>query len=319
MNTEPIGVPSVNDPSDNLLQINGVGPGYADSLNRIEIRKFSDFLKYSSNAELHRALKEAGEDVPLWKITRYDWLGQARRLSESGVAEEDQPEGTLETVVETGLAEISDPPQYRQALAAGWAQFVGFNLYFEYDLEQEGRREWRTVVYKTLEPDSFNSKETFSGVEPSAWSEWIMNKAALPAEAWAPDEAVEAATQPLPAGNSLVIGDIEVNALPPSSEFPEKRIDTTMQFRLAGDNSATLADARASFRVEIYTLEMESRALNLVASGQGQLQPQVLEYKKHLLFPLPELGRYELYGLVLLLPPAEMVACRQGPIISIKP
>jgi hypothetical protein len=311
MNTDRIEHSFANDREDDLLAISGVGPGYAEALKRINIRRYADFSAYGTNLDLHQALVEAGQNVPLWKITKFDWVGKAKELAGEEAGGEPTP------------PEESETEQLRHASAAGWAQYAGFNVYFEHSLEGLTSRNWHTVVYKSLEPDGFNDKQIFPGIEPEVWVEWIMSRAELPHDAKPPAferrQTGEPMPQPPPIENRIAIGDITVAMLPPSSEYPERRLNTNVRFSLIGAGVQALAANHAPFRVEIHAMDVEAGTSALVASSQGQFQPEITEYASNQAFPLPDVGRYDIYGLVLLLPPAEMVACRQGPTIRIVP
>lgn len=313
MKKERIEQPAQHDRSDDLLAISGIGPGYAEALQRINIHRYADFSAYATNLELHQALVEAGQNVPLWKITKFDWVGKAKELAGEEVDEVLSP-------LEAGEAE-QEPP--RHASAAGWAQYAGFNVYFEHSLEEPTSRDWHTIVYKSLEPDGFNDKQIFTGVEPEIWVDWIMSRAELPDDAkpGAYERPRPGETQPIPPAteNRIAMGDITVSMLPPSSEYPEKRLNANVRFNLIGEGVQALAAIYAPYRVEIHAMDIETGASALVASSQGQFQPEITDYASNHAFPLPDVGRYDIYGLVLLLPPAEMVACRQGPTIRIVP
>jgi hypothetical protein len=54
-----------------------------------------------------------------------------------------------------------------------------------------------------------------------------------------------------------------------------------------------------------------------VATDKGQLDPAYTVYQKKLAFALPQVGRYELHTIVLLLPPYEMMTFYQGPRMKI--
>jgi hypothetical protein len=319
MNTDEYKDASKPDSGDDLQQITGIGPGYAEALNKIGIYHFADFLQYETSEELRQALMEVGVSIPIWKITRSDWLGQAK-------AKVKAYETAREAAQEKHKA--GNPThEPGQDLSQRWTQFAGFNLYFEYRTGEDGEREWQTRVYKSLEPDNFNGKKEFSGVDPASWVEWILAEAKLPVDAGAPPvEITIEKTGPTPvpvatptAAVGMEILDVQITQLPPSSSFPEKQLDAKVQFRLFGDEAELLTADRPPFRVEVHAVEMESKLSKLVASGQSLLQPDLTEYTSHQTFPFPELGRYELHSLVILLPPAEMMTYHRGPTISIVP
>ena len=313
MKTDQIEQSVESDRGDDLSAISGIGPSYAEALKRIGIHRYTDFAAYATNNDLHAALVEAGENIPLWKITKSDWVGTAKELAGKEHEEEPPPPARHE----------ADTDQPHHASAEGWSQYAGFNVYFEHDLEAGAPRNWHTVVYKSLEPDRFNDKQIFEGVEPVAWVDWIMRRAELPFEvkpvAGGREPNGEPPPQPPAGENRLAISDITVSMLPPSSEYPEKRLNARVRFDLSGAEAEALAGQHAPYRVEFHAVDVATGTSTLVASGQSQFQPEIMEYTSNQAFPLPEVGRYDVYGLVLLLPPVEMVACRQGPTIRIVP
>ena len=115
----------------------------------------------------------------------------------------------------------------------------------------------------------------------------------------------------------LNIEDVEVSELGPNSGTPEKQLQVAVHFRLSGDLAKDLAAKRPEYRLEVYTVETETDDLSLVGSGRGHLGPQLLEYTRRQAFPLPEVGRYQIYCVILLLPPSELVGYKQGPIFNV--
>jgi hypothetical protein len=318
MSSEEYQAASGNDAGDNLQEIEGIGPGYARALNKIGIYRFADFLTYDTPEQIQQALEEAGEQIPLWKIKRADWFGQAKaKLLAQSVRELPSPEEELEAAEESQQSSIK----------GAWVRYAGFNLYFDFRTDEVGKQEWQTAVYKSLEPDNFTDKKEFEGIDPASWVNWILEKAELPESAQpVPVELAEFETRVTtpPALAIESVADIEILAvqaivLPPSSGFPEKRLRAEVRFQLSGDRAEMLTAERVSFRVEVHTVDLESKASNLVASRQGQLQPGKFEYTSQEAFAIPELGRYELYSLVLLLPPAGMMAYHRGSTINVLP
>jgi hypothetical protein len=120
-------------------------------------------------------------------------------------------------------------------------------------------------------------------------------------------------------GEQIVIDHVQLSLVGPTSDFPEQRLRAEVTFCLLGSDACALTSRELSFRIEAYVLDTDSGDLKLVASERGQLVPNILEYHGRLEFVLPEIGRYDFYVVVLLLPPGHMSAYRQGPTINIVP
>jgi hypothetical protein len=135
----------------------------------------------------------------------------------------------------------------------------------------------------------------------------------------AAESAVETAVPPLPEETKIEIRDVDLSEVGPSSGTPEKRLMAKVNFQLSGAEAQTLTAERLPYRVEVHAIDLESKNSILVASARNELQPQIFEYTSQQKFPLPEVGRYELHSIVLLLPPGAMVAHHQGPTINIVP
>ena len=325
MNTDENMTASADPAGDNLEEIEGIGPGYAKALNRIGIYQFVDLLQYNIPDELHQALEEAGEKVPLWKIENGNWLGQAREKVLARQSNAENPSS----------GETAEEEREREKLSTEeeWQQYVGFNLYFEFKMDEHGQQEWRTLVYKTLDPDSFNGREEFPGVESAPWVNWILENAELPIGAETSATETEVAAEPIPIEietvaasppatedvSQIKILEVQLAEIGPSSGVPEKRLKAEVRFKVVGPQAETLAAERIPFRSEVHTVALEEGISSLVASGLDQLQPQVFEYTAQQTFPIPELGRYELHSVVFLLPPHEMMASYQGPTLKVVP
>lgn len=173
MNTDQNAAASADDPGDNLEQIKGIGLASVRALNKIDIYRPADLLKYQSPEELHEALTKAGEKILLGKIRNDEWLGQAKAIV---LAQQEHPTPTS-TLKDTESAPEPAQPSSKEE----WEQHAGFNLYFQFKTDEQGRQEWRTLIYKSLEPDHFNDRKEFPGTEQALWADWILAQARLPA------------------------------------------------------------------------------------------------------------------------------------------
>jgi hypothetical protein len=117
----------------------------------------------------------------------------------------------------------------------------------------------------------------------------------------------------------LEISDVHLTATGPTSDVPEKQLRAEIRFQLTSSAAEALASQGIPFRIEAYTLDVESGDLKLVASDRSQLTPQVFEYVVQQEFSMPDVGRYEFYSIVLLLPPGKVATYHCGPIFRIVP
>ena len=122
-----------------------------------------------------------------------------------------------------------------------------------------------------------------------------------------------------PEETRIEITKVQVAEIGPTSDIPEKWLEAQVYFQLAGPDAEQIVDTGTPFRLEVHTITPENGFSSLVASGRGNLQTDVLEYTHRQQFPMPDVGRYEIHCIALLLPPGQMVAYQAGPILNIVP
>jgi hypothetical protein len=110
-----------------------------------------------------------------------------------------------------------------------------------------------------------------------------------------------------------------LSVMGPTVDGLEKKLKAEVSFQLSGSSAETLASRGTPFRIEGYTVDIESGVSELVASEQSQLEPQVFEYVGQQEFGIPDVGRYEFHSIVLLLPPGKTATYRCGPTIRVVP
>jgi hypothetical protein len=214
-----------------------------------------------------------------------------------------------------------------------WRQHAGFSVFF--DRSENEPEEWQTRVY-----DGESGEEVvFPGADLEACVGWISAHAGVPEQR---EEAQAAKPAASPAGEEPGEIDLEVSDVMLSENVQETSLEKTLsaelRFNLSGTKARDTAERHTPFRVETYAVDLESGDPKLVASEEGELhvdlesgdpklvaseegelQEAVFEYSTEQVFPVPELGRYELHTLVVLLPPEEAVARHRGPVIEVVP
>lgn len=277
---------------DDFEAIQGIGPKFAEALQRIGIHRYADFAEYTSDQLAQMLFEQTGVRVSPQRIESQNWIGQATAL-------------TGETQVVT------------------WRQQAGFSLFFDYMLDGQGEPHWQTRVCQTrVYHEESGSEELFPGIEPLPWVEWILRQADLPA-------AVDAAPLPAPAsapaqptataGAKLEILEPHVAVLEPGADARQRRLAITISFRLVGGPFATLASDGTPYQVEIHLTDLHRGVTNLVSSQRGRLQLATVDYSSEQVVEIPAVGRYELQSIVFLLPPGEALAVRVGPALQVLP
>jgi hypothetical protein len=321
--SEELVIPSPAGDGDNLEEIDGIGPGYAQALNRAGIFSFADLGSYRTAEELREVLREeAGIEVPLWKIEKNEWLEQARHR---GAVHEDAREGEEPDERKVEITESAQPESEQPS----WRQHAGFSIFFDYVADE---KTWQTRIWQTRGyHDESGDEVQFPGVEPDRWVGWILEKADLPFDAEPNLEAgvePEAGYTPQREGETkaqekdepkIEFLDVQVSEVKPSSHLPEKQLAATIRFRIVGPDVEEMAAQSLAYRLEVHAVDLESGESDLVASGRGRLRSQVSEYSSWQQFPFPEVGRYRLDTIALLLPPGDVAAYHHGPVIKIVP
>jgi hypothetical protein len=306
-----------SDSGDDLQQIKGIGQVVAQAMNSVGIHRYADLASFTPES-LADLLKAEIPSISPKTIERYDWNGQARALVKAADTEPTSPEED---------AEVAEEPEEEAPVPPTWRQHAGFSVFFDYQRDEHGERVWQTRVYH----DEAGEEEPFPGLETAPWVKWVFDQADLPIEPTPtvteiPPEPTPAETEiaappatETPYAVQLEILEVQVTEVKPSSDVPEKRLKAGVRFQVVGSEAETVAADHIPFRIEVHTVDLESGASGLVGTGDSELQPRVFEYSSEQTFPIPEVGRYELHTIVLLLPPGDMMAYHRGPTIKVVP
>jgi hypothetical protein len=135
-----------------------------------------------------------------------------------------------------------------------------------------------------------------------------------------PEEAPSRSPAPAePSDIRIEIGDVQLSVIKPTIVRPEKMLKAEVSFQLYGSHAETLAAKGIPFRIEGYTVNLESGVSKLVTSVQSRLVPHLFEYAGEQAFDIPDVGRYEFHSIVLLLPPGKTATYHCGPTIRVVP
>jgi hypothetical protein len=306
-----------SDNGDDLQQIKGIGQVVAQAMNSVGIHRYADLARFTSES-LSDLLKAEIPSISPKRIEREDWIGQARALAQLANTERKPTEEA---------SEVAEEPEEEAPSPSTWRQHAGFSVFFDYLIDEQGEQLWQTRVYH----DETDEEAIFPGVTTTPWAKWVTEQAKLPAESM--PSVTERVPEPTPAETEIAAPpatktpydaelefiEVQVSEIKPSSDVPEKRLKARVRFQVVGSEAETVAAELIPFQIAVHAVDLESGASGLIASGDSELQPRVFEYTSELTFPIPEVGRYELHTIVLLLPPREMMANHRGPIIKVVP
>jgi len=296
-----------------LTQIDGIARKTAEAIYDIGIHGYEDLAQYLSQhtaQQVSAALKEHGVNRPPAFIDQATWVKQATEL------------GGLDNAPSAALKEGRTPgevPKDAQPRPGVPGHDAVFTVSFDVATDGDLKPVLRTTVLGGTNGDQ---EQVFQGSDTALWVNWIVDRAHLPVAVQGIATATGAVTSPIPvesSGSRLAITDVQVSLIGPTSSFPAKRLRAEISFQLSGAGAETLASKGIPFRTEGYTMDIESGLSDLVASERGQLVPHVLKYVSRQEFGIPDLGHYEFYSIVLLLPPGETAAYHRGPTMRVVP
>jgi hypothetical protein len=298
-----------------LAKIDGIASKTAEALYQIGIHDYTDLDRYLSRHTLQQIsadLQEQGVNRPPAFIDQSTWARQAREYAD------------LESAVSAAPGEETKPVEEPQEAAAR-SSFPEHDATFtvSFDVTSDDGREpiLRTTVCNRTDGDE---QGIFQGSDATPWVNWMLERARLPlaAEQMATTAEAESARAPAVAeadGAAIEINDVQLSVVEPTTRRSEKRLKAQISFELSGMDAQALASRGIPFRMEGYTVDLETGASELVISERSRLVPEVLEYVGQQEFGLPDLGHYEFHSLVLLLPPGEMAAYHRGPTVRVVP
>ncbi|MGD9404824.1 MAG: hypothetical protein PVH95_06700, partial [Anaerolineae bacterium] len=275
--------------SNDLQEIEGLGPKSAEALVRLGIGNRAELARYlrkHSAQALSDKLAEEGVTVAAKTIENADWLRQARELSARPAT---KPEKEIQEKAGTGdRQEARDQP-------ADSAIEVLFDVRF--------RRKGHRWVVKTYDERDGGLRE-YHGIDPGEWANWILDQMRSDPELEFPRTVHWSSAAP----------EIEIERLKVEQSLAErfKTLALEVSFEISGSGADMLMAAGTPVWIYVQAHDLASRAWNYVASERLELEPERSAYKERLEFPILELGRYQLHTLVAILPPAGVIAQHQG-------
>lgn len=298
MNTEEN--PLASHEQDSLREISDIGPKYNRALKKIGVHRFADLAQYTP-AQLAAQLTERGDvNVKAERIEKHDWIGQAKRLANLPK----KANAALPLVVH------GKRPSPTDTKPEGWRQVAGFSLFFDTIVHDSGEQEWQTRLYH----EETYQDTLLASIETAVWADWIVTHAQLPkveSERDVEETAVSTPATTLP-DVKLHIDNVAV------SGAAGDRIDVNIRLGFIGADAPATSNQPISCLVEFQTIDLISHTVaQHFEAEQSQLQPGTGVFHLQKSLPIPDAGRYELFTVVYVQSPLEMLACHTGPTLKV--
>ena len=298
------------DAEDGLQQIKGIGPSIAQALHSLGIHHPAELIDLTPEG-LAEMLRNQIPTMSAKRIVRDDWLAQARVLARR---RRERKPSQPETEEPPAASAAARKKEAAQAPREEWLEGADFFVSYGSVVGPDGEKQLQTKAHHS----QGDQLKQWDGIATDQLIHWMLQQADLLAEA-APGRPPVTGTQTAAYDAQIEILGVEMSLIGPSSCVPEKRLVADVHFKLAGPEAGRVTSSGIPSRIEVHTVDLESGASNLVASKLTTLQPGVLEYTIQQEFGIPDLGRYELHTIVLLLPPGEIMTFHRGPTLRVVP
>ena len=298
-----------------FMAIDGISRKTAEALYDHGLREGADLAAYTEQ-EFLQALQEEGVAYPPHMLKRWNVLGQAKALAQQTNTKAKAPNTAANRAQGDHKGLDSSPRRPHEF------QFTVTVTHNSNDLT-EGRP--TLTVYDEWKDGKV---KPFDALVTAEWATWILNRARLHlgqepiSIAGGPDSEPSPAEKKVsasPPPEALCDTDIEILDVEASETRPHQRLVAEVCLKASEAELDTTPAALIPFWLQLYVVNRESRASNIVTSEQGQLEIPELPCTRKLEFPIPEPGAYELRALAFLLPPVERTILCRGPKFSVVP
>jgi hypothetical protein len=302
---------------DDFQQIKGIGPSIAQILVDLGIHSFDELAAFTPD-RLADLLKDRIPVISPQQIKGKDWIGQAHSLALAKQDTTETPEQSSDQRQDRGKETAKSPRE-------SWRELADFFVSFGYTTRPDGTEQLQTKIHHS----QADRLEQWDGISAQRLIEWMLTQANLPVPAApedvSPEDVVEEPseeTEPAKAAQ-LEIADLWVTETQAPLTQGESQLLNALQAEarliLSGPEAMDLADESIPFTMDFYLVNSENNHSELVASTGKALTPGQVVYEEKEAFPIPPVGRYQLFVVARLSPPGMLVTHLQGPTIRVEP
>lgn len=306
---------------DNLEQIKGIGPSYAQTLYEIGIHTFEQ-MAASNSQDLASLLQKHGLNISVKQIDGKNWIGQALTLAQK---KQDSAITGVEAFKKVKTAEAKSSEDIKKPRQKNWRELADFFVSFGYSIDPDGQEQLQTKILH----DQGNCDEKWDGISIQKLIHWMISQADLPVtpelETFLGIKDPVNEHLPVPEIDQevqLEIKDLWIELK--QTSVTDKNVEslavlqTEARLVLSGPDAVELTSYKNAFTVDIYLVNTDNRQSEPVATVSDYLMPGELIYEIQETFHIPPIGSYQLIVVASLLPPASLVTHIQGPIIRVK-
>lgn len=307
------------DSKDNLQKIKGIGESLSRALSELGIRSYAELARYSPE-RLEELLKDKVPPIALKRVPPKEWIKQARQLAGLNSAEPNNAEKT----VSSASFETSLLSEKKFISRQDWREIADFFVSFGYEVGDDGEKHLKTRVHHSQEDQPMQ----WDGIASEELLEWMLNKANLHSSTR--PETIEGdreEAQPMPQEdeNVLQLGLHNVWVSEVKVPISIGRKGETARLRLESDLVLSgldyvsyPLDQPLECAIDVILIDTETNQSNLVGTLSRHISSNVEFHHVQHDFPIPPVGRYQLYLVARSTSPAPLIAYRQGPVISVE-
>lgn len=318
---------------DDFKLIKGIGPAIESRLHSAGILTFAQLA-----AQSPAAVAELIPSLSAKRIVRQGWIRRARKLALKGTpARADKKAAaspgrqryatfTVELLLDEGnlvrRTRVTHIQDGNEAIWAGWEDARLLSFFIEH--AELRLAEPAPPLIETVKPVAASAADA---VSPETPGDLAGNNLELPVETGVTEAQTAPPTDAHTALESkadlqLEVGNMWLDEVPAGWQAgrpaPMKRLRAQINFQLSGTATGRAATYSLRCFTQILACDLATSQTTVLAADQHQLRSSLPDNKTILEFALPEVGRYQLLGMVLL-PDIDIVGVTLGPLLNVIP
>ena len=322
---------------DNLKLIRGIGPAIEEQLHQIGICTFAQLavMSPSSIAQLLAGIGGASAQ----RVAKQRWIEQAREqmrdamhtkqpsIKASHLSRQRYATFTVELLIDgdnsvrrTRVVHVQDG---QEMAWADWEETRLLDFMTERAAFHIERKPWSQEASLDRAASSSVARKSSTsvatapapdGASPSAGTTRRPKSSSTPNQVESPPSVSGAGWLPELCIDVNALRLVEVPAASPT----QTHLHAEMDFQLVGNAAEKVTALSPYCTAQVLACEMPDGRTTTLAVERQRLASRQLAYKMTLGFELPEVGRYQLFGTVLL-PDGDVAGVAVGPILTVVP
>jgi len=307
---------------DDFRKIKKISAPIARALYELGITRYADLARLTPTELAAMLLAKKVNFISVQRIEREDWPGQASVLASQADESTNPDESSLQT---SSGAALSKTPEVDPQVAASrkgapaesihsdWRELADFFVSYGERIGPEGQAVLKTKVHY-LQAD--RDKE-WDGIATGELIAWMLGQSDLPHSVRPETALVEQPVQESEEVDALVVSNIWVSAINPSSQAEQRRVRIEAQVSLASEVYGVLP-VPVSFTVSVYLVNTERGNSVFIENSPVETTANNLPHLFQQDVVVPPPGRYQLYLLARLIAPGSKIVLQPGPVVRVE-